>query len=331
MPPEHEALLILTCQKFPALQGLPCDFEAILKGGSDRHFYRMTWPTSDHPPMVLMVYTLARRDNPKFVPATHRLAALGVRVPEIYHFDASRLCVWLQDLGRDDLHSHRDHPWSELRPLYEDTLREAAKIHSVSAASLTASDLEELEPPFDETLYLWEQDYFLDHFVRTHLRREFPDDQSAPVERCLRDLRRQLAGLPRCLVHRDFQSQNILLRNGQAWLVDYQGLRPGLAEYDLASLLFDPYVNLSRSQREELLQFYATLRGLPFNKLRETFLLCAAQRLMQALGAYVNLSRNQGKPHFLQHLPTAIERLQGVCHESSLLRPLVTILKAQEL
>ncbi len=327
MPPEHEALLILTCQKFPKLTGLPCEFEPILKGGSDRHYYRLSWPGSDQLPMILMVYTHARRDNPKFAPATRRLTALGVHVPTIFLHDADRLCIWLQDLGRDDLHAHRDEPWEILRTRYQATLQEVAKIHAITEVGLTAQDRAELEPPFDDSLYLWEQDYFLDHFIRAHLHRDFPDEGSAAVEQSLTELRRRLTSLPRCLVHRDFQSQNVLLHEDKAWLVDYQGLRLGLAEYDLASLLYDPYVSLTRSQREELLQYYADLRHLSFTKLRETFLLCAAQRLMQALGAYGNLSRNLGKPQFLQHIPTAVERLNSICEESQLLRPLTALLK----
>jgi N-acetylmuramate 1-kinase len=329
MPPEHEALLILTCQKFPKLTGLPCDFEPIVKGGSDRHYYRLSWPGSNQQPMILMVYTTARRDNPKFAPATRRLTALGVHVPTIFLHDESRLCIWLQDLGRDDLHAHRDEPWEKLREWYHLTLQEVAKIHSVTESKLSAKDHAELEPPFDDALYQWEQNYFLDHFVRGHLQREFPDGDSAPIEQAFTELRRQLTVLPRCLVHRDFQSQNVLVQDNQVWLVDYQGLRLGLAEYDLASLLFDPYVNLSRSQREELLQYYADLTNRPFSKLRDTFLLCSAQRLMQALGAYGNLSRNLGKPHFLQHIPTALERLQSICEESQLLRPITRLLTAE--
>ncbi len=329
MPPEHEALLILTCQTFPKLQGLPCKFDPIVKGGSDRHFYRLSWPDSSQQPMVLMVYTMARSDNPKFAPATHRLTKLGVHVPTILHNDPTRLCIWLQDLGQDDLHSHRLDSWPHLRTQYQLALQEVAKIHSITEAKLAHSDHAELEPPFDESLYQWEQNYFLDHYVRAHLRREFPDDSTGPAETALRELRHILASLPKCLVHRDFQSQNIMLADGLAWLIDYQGLRLGLAEYDLASLLFDPYVNLSRSQREELLQYYADLTRTPFHKLRETFLLCAAQRLMQAIGAYCNLSRNLGKPHFLQHLPTAVERLNAVCEESDLLRPLTTLLQVK--
>ncbi|HYF34648.1 MAG TPA: phosphotransferase [Prosthecobacter sp.] len=316
MPPELEALLILTRRQFPALGEVACEVEPILKGGSDRHFYRFTWAGAAHPPMVLMIYTLARRDNPKFVPATHRLAAMGVHVPKIYAFDEQRLCVWLEDLGRDDLYAHRDSPWDKRRFLYEATLREAAKIHAVAEDTLEPSDLQILEPPFDETLYEWEQNYFLEHFVRTHLRRDPDSEPFLPAHEALVKLRKRLGWLPRCLVHRDFQSQNVLLRDGSAWLVDYQGLRPGLAEYDLASLLFDPYVTMSRSERNDCLVFYAEVRGVSLAALREVFHLCAAQRLMQALGAYANLSRNQGKTHFEQHIPAGVRNLAAVCDEA---------------
>lgn len=323
MPPEHEALLIITRQQFPQLEGVECHVEAILKGGSDRHYYRFEWAGAKHPPMVLMVYTMARRDNPKFVPATRRLAALGVNVPAIYAFDEQRLFVWLQDLGRDDLHAHRDESWEQRRPLYEATLREAAKIHDVSADKLSDADISAMEPAFNEGMYEWEQNYFLEHFVRGHLGREV--DEADPAYAALAKLRRRLAELPRCLVHRDFQSQNVLMREGAAWLVDYQGLRPGLAEYDLASLLFDPYVVLTRSERHDLLSYYAELRGLNLPELREVFFLCAAQRLMQALGAYANLYRNQGKAHFEQHIPAGVRNLTTVCEEAPELAPLLPL------
>ncbi len=327
MSPEHEALLIFTRRQFPALADAPCEITQIVKGGSDRHFYRLTWGADAHPPMVLMIYTHARRDNPKFVPATHRLAAIGAHVPKIYAFDEEKLYVWLEDLGNEDLHSRRNEPWSTRRPLYQAALREGAKIHSVTDADLSAADKAILEPPFDEALYEWEQKYFLDHFVRGHLLRDFRADDFKAAHTALKLLRERLAKLPRCLVHRDFQSQNILLRDGQAWLVDYQGLRLGLAEYDIASLLLDPYVTLTESERADLLHDYSSYRGISLFELRESFHLCAAQRLMQALGAYGNLSRNQGKPHFKQHIPAAVTNLTTVCESSAALRDLLPLFR----
>ena len=325
VPAEQEALLILTQLQFPHLAGQPLDISAIVKGGSDRHFYRIRQKSGSQSSMILMVYTLARRDNPKFVPATRRLAAAGVHVPEILAFDADKLCVWLQDLGADDLHSHAGDSWESRKAYYQSTLTEGAKIHNIEATNLSPDDLDELEPPFDEALYEWEQDYFLGHFVRNHLGRVTSDADFTEAHQCLRKLRRTLAKVPRCLVHRDFQSQNVMLINGQAWLVDYQGLRPGLAEYDLASLLYDPYVTLTDTEREELLSYYISQRGIDPKVCRERLHLCAAQRLMQALGAYANLSRNMGKPHFKQHIPAAVANLTAVCDLETDLQPLKSL------
>jgi aminoglycoside/choline kinase family phosphotransferase len=314
MLPEHEALLIFTREQFPELSATPCEVEVILKGASDRHFYRLNWQ-AERAPMILMVYTLVRRDNPKFVPATYRLKKIGANVPQVYAFDEQRLCVWLEDLGRIDLQSFNEHPWDRRLPLYQATLREAAKFHGVGEKTLSKVDHAELEPGFDEALYEWEQKYFLEHFVRGYLRREFSDSEFSAAHETLRQLRRRLTRLPRCLVHRDFQSQNVLIRGEDAWLVDYQGLRLGLAEYDIASLLYDPYVTLTSTERACLLRYYADHRCLGLHDVREVFYLCAAQRLMQALGAYANLSRNLGKPHYEQHIPAAVSNLAEVCAE----------------
>src|SRR5262245_43921857 len=118
----------------------PVALEAILKGGSDRTFHRVRFASPTEAGVVLMRYTMARPDNPRFVPATRRLAALGVHVPRIFAHDSERMCVWVEDLGTEDLHAHRHEPWEKRRPLYEATLCEAAKLHGVDAAALSDHD-----------------------------------------------------------------------------------------------------------------------------------------------------------------------------------------------
>ncbi len=300
----------------------PLHLSAILKGGSDRRFYRVHFQDPAAACVILMTYTLARPDNPRFVPATRRLEKLGVRVPHVFAHDEDNLLVWLEDLGSVDLHALRHESWEIRRPLYESALREGAKLHTVDASALTQSDLDEMELCFDERLYEWEQNYFLTHFVRDFQQRDPNAPEHAAAHESLKKLQTHLASLPRGLVHRDFQSQNILVRNDSAWLIDYQGARPGLAEYDLASLLLDPYVNLTDEERDALLEWYAGHTSRNLAVLRETYFLCAAQRLMQALGAYANLSCNLDKPQFKQHIPVAMERLHEVCGRHPLLAPL---------
>jgi aminoglycoside/choline kinase family phosphotransferase len=166
-----------------------------------------------------------------------------------------------------------------------------------------------LQPVFDTALYRWEQDYFFEHCLGRH----FGIAERPNLAR-LHEIADELSAQPRCLVHRDFQSQNILVREGEVCLIDFQGLRPGLAAYDLASLLLDPYVSLTAAEREELLAHYLSGLHGPGQQdnahFRALYDRCAMQRLMQALGAYGKLGHLDERTHFLAHIPTAVARLR---------------------
>jgi aminoglycoside/choline kinase family phosphotransferase len=236
-----------------------------------------------------------------------------IRVPEIYFHDADEGLIWLEDLGERDLYSYCDESWLVRRAFYESALDQIATLHALPE-SLCIEMKQHLPAEFNCELYLWEQNYFFENC----LDRIFKIDEaklaqlaSLPV---LQEIAHRLASFTRVLVHRDFQSQNIIIRNGQAHLIDFQGMRPGLAEYDLASLVYDPYVDLPESERAELIAYYRGRQlenGMAINgdfdlKLR----LCAMQRLMQALGAYGFLGFVKGHKHFLKHVPTAMRSLQ---------------------
>src|SRR5216110_1908462 len=138
---------------------------------------------------------------------------------------------------------------------------------------------EQLPAEFNAALYRWEQKYFFDNCLARYFRIDESKRKELAVLPQLREIPKHLASLPRVLVHRDFQSQNIIIQNGQANLIDFQGMRPGLAEYDLASLLFDPYVELSAAERSELIDYYRqkqTDNGRKVNgQFDDTLQLCA--------------------------------------------------------
>jgi N-acetylmuramate 1-kinase len=303
----------------------------IEKGGSDRRYYRLTGVGREGGPetAILMVYTANRPDNLSFFAATEVLAGAGLRMPRIYAHDGERRCAWLEDLGRDDLWEWRERD-GERGALYRSTLRQAAKIHAIEPEALRGGLVGgELQPPFDEGLYQWEQDYFFREFASRFSVLTAEELEEVRLGEGLADVRRTLAALPRRMVHRDFQSQNVIVRDGQAWLIDYQGLRPGRPEYDLASLLYDPYVRLPDGERRELLAYYAGLHGAgeAFGSDAGVFARCACQRLMQALGAYGKLGVGDGKKAFLEHIPNAVANLRSVLAESGLLPELVRVLE----
>ncbi len=124
-----------------------------------------------------------------------------------------------------------------------------------------------------------------------------------------------------CLIHRDFQSQNIMIKNDQPVLIDFQGMRLGNFFYDLGSLICDPYVVFTNEERKELISFYYQLAKPSFNEkeFEIHFREASAQRLMQALGAYGFLGLQKNKTEFLWHIENGIENLtQATLHLTTL-------------
>jgi aminoglycoside/choline kinase family phosphotransferase len=315
-----------TMENFPGYG--PEDFvvTAVEKGGSDRKFYRIR--LSDRS-MILVKYSGHREENRHYVDIARFLGAAGVQVPHIYLHDPEEGLIWMQDLGESDLWSHREDSWEIRRPLYESALIEVFKMHTAATRKLPDHPLT-LEREFNEPLYLWEQGYFFEHCLQNYFRLPGVEVDRLAGLAAFQSAATRLAGLPRVLVHRDFQSQNILIRDGSAWLIDFQGMRPGLAQYDVASLLMDPYVSLSAFERGELLGFYQRLARRSGVEMAEDFEeiyhWCCLQRLMQALGAYGFLGLQKGRTDFLKHIPAARCSLRETAAHLDGLDPFVSLL-----
>ncbi len=320
-------LLRRTRMHFPRLDVDHIKIRPIEKGGSDRKFYRIH--CSADRTLILVKYNLERQENRHYVQIAQFLTKNSICVPEIYFHDPAEGLIWIEDLGERDLYSYRDASWLVRRAFYESALDQIVKLHSLPD-SVCVEMKEHLPAEFNAALYRWEQKYFFQNC----LGRYFSVSESKRKELAalpgLRQIAKHLASLPRVLVHRDFQSQNIIIRNGQAYLIDFQGMRPGLAEYDLASLLYDPYVDLVEAERAELIACYRDRQlenGITINgdfdlKLR----LCAMQRLMQALGAYGFLGLVKGHTDFLQYIPNALQSLRAVVAKIENLQPLASFL-----
>ena len=287
----------------------------IEKGGSDRKFYRVRLA---HRSLILVKYTAQREENRHYVRIAGVLDALGVRTPKIYFHDEAQGLIWMEDLGEHDLWSYRDAAWPVRRGYYQSALQEAWRLHERGWGGRSRFPFT-LQSEFNAALYRWEQKYFFEHCIGGYFGSLDDPGRVARVSEAWiwESIAQRLAAWPRVLVHRDFQSQNILIHDGQAHLIDFQGLRPGLAHYDLASLLYDPYVRLSADERTELLDFYlAQGRRHDLGETRaqfdEIYRLCALQRLMQALGAYGYLGLVRERPEFLAHIPVALASLREV-------------------
>ncbi len=279
--------------------------------GSGRQFYRLTLNRSSS--MVLMVWDGADNDWDYFI-ALQQLRAIYEMemIPAAISYSREQGLVLIEDAG-----SRR------LRDILFTGVSEQKKVvvlNSVVDQLITwsntpiAKDSVIGSRELDSDMFIWETSYF-----QKHISALIPS-MDALFEDQWQDERNWLAKecdtLDKKLLHRDFQSENIIIKNLQVRFVDFQGARLGAPEYDLASLLFDPYLYplINSDVREKVLDYYAEKTGL----VKEYFYLCAAQRLMQALGAYGNLSLNRGKPQYRRFVYPALVHLVEVMEQLDL-------------
>ena len=278
------------------------DLQLIVAGASGRVVVRVT-PGGQASGVLGVYWTADRADNNSFVPAAEGLARCGIRVPRVLHYQALEhgcgVCL-VEDLGSMDLLSLKGLCFDQLLPAYSSALEQLAAFHRVQPDW-------PLQPEFDAAMYRWEQGYFAEHLLGRHLGMNaagFTESVAA------QQVARFLESLPRVPVHRDFQSQNIMLHEGQAWFIDFQGMRYGCAEYDVASLAFDPYMDLAPEHADKLLAVYEQYSGRSVDA--DVYYACALQRIMQALGAFANIGYNQHRQWYLSLIPTGLNKLRHI-------------------
>lgn len=293
-PRQARPTLARMMQQYGQTPVTPEELAAVSAGASGRSIMRAAG-------MLGIYWTDQRADNHSFLPAAHGLLQAGIRVPAILAEEAlpgnCGACL-VQDLGETDILSLRNADWSRRREAYAQAFRTLLPFYQLRPAW-------PLQPAFDAPLYRWEQEYFAEHLIGRHLGGDAAAFLAQPALQAMADW---LASLPRVPVHRDCQSQNIMLHEGEAWLIDFQGMRYGRQEYDLASLLYDPYMELKEGERDELLQLWAQMSGSRVSQ--DIYSACAMQRLMQALGAFANIGYNQQRDWYLNLIPTGLAALQ---------------------
>lgn len=287
--------------------GYSADFEisTIAGAGSGRKYYRIA---SGERSCVLQVSASVDEDFKRFVDYSVAFRDFGLPVPQVYFVDESSASVLQEDLGTQNLldnilpagHSSCS---GNVRILYPVIIDALIKWQEVSRSLFSArSDL--WLRRFDFAALKWETDYFTENFLKAHLGiQEIPES----VRNFYSMLALSVDAQPKALMHRDFQSQNIMVKpDSEIAFVDYQGARRGSMFYDLASLLWDPYVQLSLVEVKDFFEYWRTsFRGTKTYTQQdawEAFIYASLQRVMQAMGAYCFLSKVKGIQKFEQYI-----------------------------
>ena len=277
--------------------------------GSGRVFYRCTWGRSGS--AILIHYGMERPENGCYADICGFLKSISIPVPRVYGHDRARCLLAMEDLGDRDLWQFRTTAWEVRKGLYEKTLTVISRLHAFPEKDFPRGSVSLMED-FSPALYRWERDYFRERFVHGYCGINLEGKFAAELDEELGALSEGLLETGRCLIHRDFQSQNVMIRGEEPVLIDFQGMRFGSLFYDLGSLLCDPYVKFSDEERKELISFSYDLSGKGYGReqYENLFWEASAQRLIQALGAYGFLGITRGLTVFLDHIPSGLMNLK---------------------
>ena len=281
-------------------------------GGSGRTIVRLSGGGLS---AIGIVYSV-REENVAFLEFSKHFRAHGLAVPEIYAEDLNEGAYLEEDLGDTTLYEFlsRNRSGEAISPLVTDAYRKVvAELPRFQVEAGRDLNYKVCYPrsSFDRQSIAWDLNYFKYYFLRLA---GIPFNEQA-LERDFQRLTKFLLNANHeFFLYRDFQSRNVMLRDGKPYFVDYQGGRKGALQYDIASLLYDGKADLPPALRAELLSYY--LEGVAgyTDTRREVFMehyyAYVYIRIMQALGAYGFRGFYERKAHFLQSVPYALKNLR---------------------
>lgn len=285
-----------------------------LKGdGSDRVFVRVELGAARSVLVILPSPTLpeAMAEARACFAIGRHLFLQGVAVPAIHGFEARSGAVVCEDLGDVSLFAIvHDHGNKQRAELYDQAVRALAKLQILGRHDFDGSWCWDTQH-YDRKLMLErESGYFAEQFCASYLQEPVPETVKVEFLRLAERVSREPAHF---LLHRDFQSRNLMVKDGVVRIIDFQGARYGPLAYDLASLLNDPYVRISAPEKRRLVAVYLTAAAALVDFDQDAFLAgyahVALQRKLQVLGAYAFLSQQRGKLFFAQYIAPALETL----------------------
>ena len=284
--------------------------------GSNRRYFRLKGVST-----LIGVSGESTEENRAFLYMAEHFRRQGLPVPQVFIKSDDDLYYLQEDLGDtllfDAIEKGRKTGvfGEEEKRLLRKTLR---LLPAVQFAGAEGMDFSHCYPQaeFNRRSILWDLNYFKYCFLKaTGL-----DFQ----ENCLEDDFQKMADVllrssSATFMYRDFQSRNVMIKDGEPWFIDFQGGRKGPVYYDVASFLWQAKANYPDSLRQELLHEYTdALRK--YQPVDEAYFMAQLRhfvlfRTMQVLGAYGFRGYFEKKPHFIQSVPFAIENLRQLLRE----------------
>ena len=284
--------------------------------GSNRRYFRLTGT-----PTLIGVSGTSIEENQTFLYMADHFRKKGLPVPEVVAKSENNTLYLQEDLGDMLLFNAIEKGRKtnvfdeEEKQLLHKTMRLLPTIQFIGADGMDFSYCYP-QSEFNSRSILWDLNYFKYCFLKA-TGIEFQEDRLEDDFQKMANV--LLRNSSETFMYRDFQSRNVMIKDGEPWLIDFQGGRKGPIYYDVASFLWQAKANYPDSLRQELLKEYIeALRQ--YQSVDETYFHAQLRhfvlfRTMQVLGAYGFRGYFEKKPHFIQSVPFAIANLRQLLQE----------------
>jgi aminoglycoside/choline kinase family phosphotransferase len=281
------------------------------KSGSDRIYLRMVRGDFS----VLGVWNPNRKENDAFTGFAKHFKSIGLNVPDVFRYLPEEMVYLAEDLGDLDLVTWVHEKGGSvdglrnIEEMYKDVLQELIRFQFEADIEIDYN-LSYPRKKFDRSSVLWDLYYFKYMFLKlsgSGFNEQQLEEDFLKMAEKIEQVKKE------GFLYRDFQSRNIMIKDGNPWFIDFQGGRKGAPHYDVASLLLDPYVELEKPLHDRLLDYYISLLNIDVYKEKINFIteyrIFGIVRLLQALGAYGFRGLYERKPNFTDSIPSAVRQL----------------------
>lgn len=284
--------------------------------GSSRRFWRLTIQNKDlcilAAPSGCSESELAESRSSYYI--GKHLAKSAGGVPELYGYDEGCGLLLFEDLGNTRLYekvNKKDIAEDEILYWYKKVVQNLVRLQYLGGDSFDTDWCWDSARYDKQVMTEKESNYFLNAFWCNLLGQKSSETVQKEFEHIASLIESKTQDY---FLHRDFQSRNIMIVGEKVVAIDYQGGRLGPLGYDLASLLIDPYVELTEEVQESCIDYYVDClsKYMLFEReqFNELYQLLSLQRNMQILGAFSFLFKEKKKEFFYQFIKPSLSSLQ---------------------
>lgn len=291
--------------------------EKLTGDASTRKYYRI-WTSKESYVVCLDNPTAEDADEPTFLKLQRVLHAEKVRVPLIHDKELSTGYILEEDLGdvtflKDIAHVEGVKAECEY---YIKAIDLMSSIHKIDTKKYEGESFTKLA--FDKEKLYQEMEFTRKYFLKMYLGLDVETKEVQALYKKLHDMCVTLSGQPRVLVHRDYHSRNLMIKNGEQIVIDFQDARMGTPLYDLVSLLEDCYYQINDTNKKLLIEYYYNTYfktidpNKNFEQFKSMYDLMAIQRVFKAIGSFAYIYADRKDLRYIKYIGYAFEKVRSI-------------------